>query len=97
MPGCVLTALGGFALVVDRVEGDRVVVEWCDRTTSDVPAALLPAGLAEGAELTVFLVAPSATTPLPGPVPGVAGPQFAGRAARAASEPSGAPRTEIRP
>lgn len=97
MPGCILTALGGFALVVDRVEGDRVVVEWCDRTTSDVPAALLPAGFTEGAELTVFLVAPSPTNPLPGPVSGVAGPQFAGRGARGAPEPSGAPRTEKQP
>ncbi len=97
MHGCVLTALGASQLVVDRVEGDRVVVEWCDRSTSDVPAALLPAGLAEGAVLTVFLVAPSATDRLPGPMPGVAGPQFAGWGTGGAPETRGASRTEIDP
>lgn len=47
--------------VVDRVEADRVVIEWCDATTSDLPAALFAPDLAEGAVVDVWFSPRSAT------------------------------------
>ncbi len=98
MFGCVLTALGGFLVTVDRIEEDRVVVEWCDRTTSDLPAALFPADLREGAVIAVsFHPAVSASLPLPGP--GLVGADLhpAARRDEAPSDSRGPSRTEIHP
>lgn len=89
-------ALACALAVVDRIErddtgGDRVVLEWCDRTTSDLPIALFPSDIAEGAEVDLAFVA---ANPLPGPSRPVADPHSAGRDGAAASDQRGARRTE---
>ena len=97
MLGCILTLAGGYLVAVDRVEGDRVVVEWCDRSTSDLPGAMFPPDVREGAVLTLFLAGPTPAEALPGPGPDGADLHPAGRTAGVAPNHRGPARTEIEP
>ncbi len=96
--GACLQALLCAQAVVDRIErddigGDRVVVEWCDRSFSDLPIALFPAGVTEGAVVAVQLAAPQ-PNPLPEPSAPSADPHPAGRSVEAAFDHRGQTRTE---
>ncbi|MSP54289.1 MAG: DUF3006 domain-containing protein [Myxococcales bacterium] len=95
-----------YEATVDRVEGDRVVVEWCDRTTSDLPALMFAADVREGA--VVVLLPPAGRppagrpalpppTPLPEPRAVETGPRSADRPGGAAPTPRGVHRTEHTP
>jgi hypothetical protein len=48
-----LFVAGRILATVDRVEGDKAVVEWADGSLSDVPLGALPAGTREGDRLRV--------------------------------------------
>ena len=96
--GCVLAARA----VVDRIEEDRVIVEWCDRTTSDLPAALFDGGVVEGTVLNVDLrpVTPlGEISPSQSLEPRLAGtdPRGADRPGVAALRQRGQSRTEAAP
>ena len=97
MLACALLASGGFRLTIDRIEDDRVVVEWCDQSTSDLPAALFPADVREGAVVTLTLQPAASAALLPGPNLDEIGPHSAGRPDRTAATPRGLSRTEIEP
>lgn len=88
--GTCIFALGAL-VIVDRIEGDRVVIEWCDRTTSDLPVALFPRDVAEGAVLTL------AFQPLPVPNTARIAPHVADRPVSDAPDQRGKPRTETQP
>lgn len=98
MFGCVLSVAGGLQVVVDRIEEDRVVIEWCDTSTSDLPASIFPADLREGAVVTLyFRLASPADAPLPGSSLDGTDLHAAGRPVSAAPDPRGSSRTEIYP
>lgn len=98
MFGCVLSVAGGLQVVVDRIEEDRVVIEWCDTSTSDLPASIFPVDLHEGAVVTLyFRLASPADAPLPGPNLDGTDLHAAGRPVPAAPDPRGSSRTEIYP
>ena len=42
--------------IIDRIEGSYAVVEWQDRSISDLPTAMLPPGCGEGASIQMVLV-----------------------------------------
>ena len=96
--GACLQALLCAQAVVDRIErdevdGDRVVVEWCDRTFSDLPIALFPADVTEGATVAVQLAWLEAS-PLPEPSSSPADPHPVDRSVDAAFDHRGKPRPE---
>ncbi len=100
IPACLAAiALNEARVVVDRIEDDRVVVEWCDRTTSDLPATLFAPDVREGAIVTLVLqpTPNPSTNPLPEPREAGTDPHGASRPGSAAPETSGQPRTESAP
>lgn len=102
---CLAGVAARYEAVVDRIEGDRVVVEWCDRTTSDLPAMLFAADLREGAVVALLTAQPptpfaqqaepSQNLPEPGTIG--TGPRGAARPDDVALTPRGSPRTETQP